>query len=196
MIDAIVPRPIALVSTINRAGQRNLAPFSFFNGVASNPPTLLFSVTRNRDGSKKHTLLNIEETGEFIVHSSNEWIADAVNQASGDYQAGIDEMKEVGLTSAPAVYVKANRAMESGLQFECKLHQLVPIGNEGPGSSTIVIGEILAMHIRSDLMENGRILIDRLKPIARLGGISYSKTLGVFDLPRPVVQKPPGTSTK
>src|SRR5690349_10987328 len=106
MIGAVVPRPIAFVSTINSAGTGNLAPFSFFNAVSSDPPCLAFSITRKRDGSKKDTLRNIEETRGFVVNTVSEWMADPMNQSSADYPYGVDEMAKVGLTALPSTRVK------------------------------------------------------------------------------------------
>jgi flavin reductase (DIM6/NTAB) family NADH-FMN oxidoreductase RutF len=187
MIDAIVPRPIAFVSTVNAAGQGNLAPFSYFTGVASSPPALVLSVTAQRGGGEKDTLRNIRETGQFVVNSSNEWLAEQVNQCSAQYPYGVDEMQKVGLTPVPSRRVKPPRVKESAVHMECELLTLVPVGSGEPGSATLVIGKILLMHVSEEVWKDGRILIDRYQPLARLGGLGYGKTREPFDLPRPKV---------
>lgn len=189
MIDAIIPRPIAFVSTTSPSGIGNLAPFSFFNGVSSQPPCLMFSVSRRRmpDGSamKKDTLVNIEATGEFVVNMVSEAIAKPMHQTSADYPYGVDEMAKVGLTPLPSLKVRPPRVKESPLHFECALYKTLEIGDGSPGSSTIVVGRIIHVHVRSDAYENGRLLVRKLQPISRLGGTSYAKIGEIFDLPRP-----------
>ena len=187
MIDAIVPRPIAFVSTLSKDGIGNLAPFSFFNGVSSHPPCIVFSVTAHRKGGAKDTLRNIQETQQFVINSANGWLAEQVNQCSGEYPYGVDEMQKSGLTTVPSKLVKPARVKESAMQMECELHQLVPVGSGGPGSATLVIGKILLMHLREDLWKDGRISIEGYEPLSRLGGLSYGKISGIFDLPRPKI---------
>jgi flavin reductase (DIM6/NTAB) family NADH-FMN oxidoreductase RutF len=184
MIGAIVPRPIAFVSTISGAGVGNVAPFSFFNGVSSEPPCLVFSVTRKSNGDKKDTLRNIEETRGFVVNTVSEWMADPMNQSAAEYPYGVDEMEKVGLTPLPSTRVKAPRVKEAAVQMECVLHQTVEIG-EGPGSSTLVIGKIVAVHLHDNVYKDGKIDIHSLKPVARLAGASYGRLGEIFDLPRP-----------
>ena len=185
LIGAIVPRPIAFVSTISQAGQGNLAPFSFFTGVSSDPPCLVFSVTGKRDGTHKDTLRNILETRQFVVNSVAEWMAEAMHQCSADYPYGVDEMKEVGLTPLPSRLIRPFRVKEAPIQMECELFQTVEIGAGGSGSATLVIGKILLMHVYEAAYQDGKIQVAALKPLGRLGGSSYGVTSGVFDLPRP-----------
>lgn len=187
LIGAIVPRPIAFVSTVNAQGVGNLAPFSFFTGVSSNPPCLVFAVTRKSDGGKKDTLRNIEATKSFVVNTVSEWMAEPMNQASGDYPYGVDEMSKVGLTALPSIKVKAPRVKEAAVQMECVLHQLVEIGDGQPGSSTLVIGQIVMMHVLNEAYDQGKIRIEALQPIARLAGTGYSRQGEIFHLERPKV---------
>jgi flavin reductase (DIM6/NTAB) family NADH-FMN oxidoreductase RutF len=185
MVDAIVPRPIAFVSTQGQDGTNNLAPFSYFNAVSTNPPCVMISVTRKRDGGPKDTLHNILETRQFVVNSANEWLADAINQCAAEYPYGVDEMQKTGLTPAASTKVRPLRVSESTIQMECELLQTIELGTGGHGSTTLVLGKILTMHVRDELFKNGRIDVHEYKPLARLGGNSYSKLGEVFDLERP-----------
>jgi len=188
IIGCIVPRPIAFVSTKSQSGVSNLAPFSFFNGVASNPPSVVIAATiRSSDGGLKDTLLNIKETGEFVVNVVTEDIVKQVNQSSAEYDREVNEFEQTGLTEGQSVIVKASRVMESPINMECKLTQLVPVGDGGQGSSTLIIGEIVYFHIREDLYDNGRIDIEKLKPVSRLAGSYYAPVREIFDLPRPML---------
>lgn len=183
LIGGILPRPIAFVSTLSKAGIGNLAPFSFFNGVSSNPPCLVFSVTRKPDASKKDTLLNIEETGEFVVNTVSEWMTAPMHQCSAAYPYGVDEMQEVGLTPVPSDRVKPPRVKESPIHFECRLHKLVEIGEGQVGSATLVIGQVLKVHVWQRAYSDGKIRAEEIKPLARLGGRAYGKLGEIFELP-------------
>ena len=185
IIGAIVPRPIAFVSTKGKDGSCNLAPYSFFNGVSSNPPCLMLSCGAAREKEKKDTLTNIEETGEFVVNSANEWTLEQLVSTAADYPYGVDEMEQVGLTSVPSVKVQAPRVKEAAVHFECKLHKLVPIGDGSPGSSTMVIGEIVYAHVKEECYENGRILFDQYRAVGRLGGFGYGKIGETLEIPVP-----------
>ncbi len=185
LIGAIVPRPIAFVSTVSPEGKGNLAPFSFFNGVSSNPPAVMIAITRKKNGEKKDTLLNIEATRQFVVNIVSEGIVEPMNQCSAEYPYGVDEMLKVGLTPLPSEKVKPARVKESAIHFECELYNTLEVGDGSEGSSTIVIGKILQVHVRAEVYQDGKILIDELKPISRLGGPSYGKTTDIFNLPRP-----------
>jgi flavin reductase (DIM6/NTAB) family NADH-FMN oxidoreductase RutF len=185
MIGAIVPRPIAFVSTINAAGVGNVAPFSFFNGVASNPPTLMISITRKSTGDKKDTLRNIELNGQFVVNTVHEWMIGAVNQCSAEYPYGVDEMRTVGLTPLPSQKIKPPRVGESSIHFECELYKTLEVGDGSEGSATLVVGKILLIHVDQRVYQNGRIQIEALQPISRLAGTSYGRVSDLFDLERP-----------
>jgi len=185
LIGTIVPRPIAWVSTVSPDGVTNLAPFSFFNGVCSNPPSLLFCPVNHSDGREKDTLSNIRATKQFVVNIATEDLAMQVNQSSADYPSGVSEFKEVGLTPAVSIKVKAPRVAESPASFECELIQIVSVGPGGAGSGHVVIGKILYAHFDDRVYQNGKILVQELRPIARLGGPSYCPVRDIFDLPRP-----------
>lgn len=185
LIGAVVPRPIAFVSTMNESGVGNLAPFSFFNGVSSNPPALMISIARQKNGSKKDTLLNIESTRQFVVNTVSEWLAEPMNQCSAAYPYGVDEMTKVGLTPIPSVCIKPMRVKEAAIQMECELYGSLEVGDGSEGSSTIVVGKILMIHVAKEIYRDGKILIEPLKPLARLAGASYGITGEIFDIPRP-----------
>ncbi|MCB0339468.1 MAG: flavin reductase family protein [Bdellovibrionales bacterium] len=187
LIGTIIPRPIAFVSTISDSGVVNLAPFSFFNGVASNPPTVVFSVSRKRDGQKKDTLRNIEQNKEFVINMVSEWISEAANHTSAEYPYGISELEKVGLTALPSTTIKPPRVKESPVQMECVLYDLMNVGGESAGSATLVVGEIRTIHIAESAYKDGLLLLDQLKPVSRLGGKYYGRTTDIFKLERPVL---------
>lgn len=185
MIGSIVPRAIGWVSSVSTNGVPNLAPYSFFTGVTSSPPSLVFSPI-HRAGTFKDTLRNVAETGEFVVNVATEEVAEAMNATSAELPPEVDEFAVAGLTAVPSVRVRAPRVAESPIQMECRLDKLVEVGR-GPGASTLVVGEILAWHIRDDLYdpERSRIRIDRLHAIGRLAGDWYTRTNDQFELVRP-----------
>jgi flavin reductase (DIM6/NTAB) family NADH-FMN oxidoreductase RutF len=176
LIGAIIPRPIASVSTVNKDGTNNLAPFSFFNGVCPKPMIVAFSpVIRTSTGEKKDTLLNIEREKEFVINFTTEDIAEKINNASAELAYGEDEFEFAGLTPVDSEIVKAKRILESPIQFECKLRDLLEYGTE-PGAGTLVTGEVVKIHVREDLYESGRINTDLFKPIGRGAGNDWIKT--------------------
>jgi flavin reductase (DIM6/NTAB) family NADH-FMN oxidoreductase RutF len=189
IIGSIVPRPIAFVSSQSPGGILNLAPFSFFNGVCSNPPTVLFCpMVRGSDGHKKDTLLNIEATREYVVNIVNEDIVRQMNDTAAEVPPDVDEFKLSGLTPVPSVIVKPPRVLESPISMECKLQQVVYIGDGSIGSGSVVIGTVVQFHVREDLYHSGRIETDELKPVARLAGAHYCPVREIFELERPVVK--------
>jgi flavin reductase (DIM6/NTAB) family NADH-FMN oxidoreductase RutF len=185
MTGAIVPRPIAFVSTLNENGTVNLAPFSYFNAVSSSPPTIMFAITYKSDGSKKDTLINIERSGEFVINSVSEWMAQPMNHCSAEYPHGVSELEKVGLHAIPSEIVAPPRVKESPFHMECKLHTNLAVGSGGPGSSSLILGEVVKFHISKNAYRDGVVLPEELKPLARLAGNSYSTLGDVFDLPRP-----------
>ena len=184
LISSVVPRPIAWVSTVCADGSLNLAPFSFFNAIGGQPPTIMFSVSR-RAGDDKDTLRNVRETGEFVLHIVDEGLAEKMNATSGDYAHGDSEFERAGLATAKSAVVAPPRVADAAIAMECRLTQLVPIGG---GANTLVIGEVLRYHVRDGLLRDDY-LVDatRLKPVARLGGEEYATLGTVFKMPRPRV---------
>ena len=185
MIGSIVPRPIGFISTISPHGIRNLAPFSFFNGVCSNPPTICFSTVVRTDGAHKDTPNNIEATGEFVVNIVSEDFAEKMNICSTDFPPDVDEFVASGLTQVPSDLVKPPRVKESRINMECKLSQIVRINSTKPGGGYTIFGEILIFHVADELLDSFRIDPDKLRPIGRMGGPTYTRTTDRFDLVRP-----------
>ena len=185
LIGGVVPRPIATVSTISPEGNTNFAPFSFYNAVSSDPPCLSVSITRNSQGEKKDTLRNIEATGEFVVNATPVSLAQAINQASAEYPYGVSEFEKTGLTPAPSLKIKPPRIAEAPLSFECVLHGKMELGTGQQGSSTLIVGRIVAVHVAENLYKDGKIDLQALQPLSRLGGIQYGQTTGIFELNRP-----------
>ena len=181
----VVPRPIAFVSTRSADGVANLAPFSFFNAVAPHPPTIIFSSSRNAGRKYKDTLSNVEETGEFVVNVVVDDIAEAMNRTAAEFPADTNEFEIAGLTEALSAIVKAPRVAESPVNMECRLSQVINIG-EGGHQHGLVIGEIVMMHIRDDIINGHRINHQILKPTGRLAGSMYCHTADIFEMVRPV----------
>jgi flavin reductase (DIM6/NTAB) family NADH-FMN oxidoreductase RutF len=185
IVDIVTPRPIAWVTSLDREGRVNLAPFSFFNAFGSNPPVVVFSPTLRRDGSKKNSLLNVEATGEFVLNAAVEPLAAQINETSREIPHGESEADRAGLALIPSEKVKPPRVAESPVHMECRLVQIVPIGNR-PLSANLVIGEVLVIHVKDDLFtESGRIDPRKLRTIARLGGDDYCRTTDLFEMKRP-----------
>ncbi|NUQ81453.1 MAG: flavin reductase family protein [Bacteroidetes bacterium] len=186
LIGSVVPRPIAFVSTRHPNGILNLAPYSFFTVGASMPPTLIFCPTRrSADGSKKDTLINIEQTGEYVINVVSESFVKEMNQTSAEVAPGVDEFELSGLTPAPSVTVRAPRVAESPVSFECKLKTLVPVGNDGPGGGTVVIGEVQMIHVSDPIISNFRLDLHQIRPVGRLAGNFYCRVTDLFEIPRP-----------
>ena len=192
MTGLIVPRPVALVSTVDRDGVPNVAPFSFFNGVGSNPPTVLFcptlrSTPADSDGRpdyRKDTLRNVEQTGEFVINIVSGALAHAANAAAADVGPEVDEFQLAGLTAIPSEVVRAPRVAESPAQIECKLLQIVFTG-QGSGAGVVVIGQIVRLHVAGDLFENFRIDPAKLDAVGRMAGNTWVRTHDRFELTRP-----------
>ena len=183
----VAPRPIALASTISAEGVRNLSPFSFFNAFGSNPPTVAFAPNRRgRDGTVKHTYLNAVATGEFVIAAVSHAMLHPMNVASAEWPDGVDEFPKCGLTPLPARMVKPALVGESPFQMECRLQQVVELGS-GPGSGLMLIGEVLAFHVREDCFVDGLLHPDALDLVGRNGGAFYTRASGaaVFQVPKP-----------
>ena len=185
MIGAIVPRPIAFVSTLSRDGIRNLAPFSFFTGVSANPPIICFCpMQRQGEHPRKDTLRNIADTREFVVNVVSEEFAQQMNITSGEYPPEVDEFELAGLTPIASDLVKPPRVAEAHVNMECRLYLWMEIGAL-PLSGSIVLGEILRLHVDDQYVENFKIDADKLGAIGRMGGASYTRTRDRFDMQRP-----------
>lgn len=186
LVGAVLPRPIAFISTVGEDGINNVAPFSFFTSISVKPAYIGFSIGRYREGRKKDTLVNIEFSKDFVINVVTEEIVDAMNQASKDYPSNVDEFKEVGLTPVKGDLVKSPMVAESPVNMECRLVKILEFG-ETPRINHFVIGEVLRVHVRDDIWVNNIIKADRLKAIGRLGEELYCRTTDMFEKKRPSV---------
>lgn len=188
MTGIIVPRPVALVSTVDRKGATNLAPFSFFCGVGANPPTVLFcpAVRAPLEGDeiRKDTLRNVEETGEFVINIVNEAISAAANATAAEVPADVDEFELAGLTKFASEAVRPPRVAESPAQMECKLLQVLYTGH-APGGGVIVLGEVVRFHVRTDLFDDFRVDPAGLDAVGRMAGNTWVRTHDRIELVRP-----------
>ena len=182
LIGALIPRPIAWVSSIGRQGQVNLAPFSFFCGVTWSPPTLGFSVVNRSDGSRKDTIVNIEETGQFVVNMVSHDLAGRMVKTAASLPRGVSEADEAGVALAPSRKVSAPRVKDARVAFECALDRVVTVG-QGAHAGNLVLGTILLVHVRDGIVEEGK-GIDPLRfdAIGRLGGARYCRLQDIFEL--------------
>ena len=187
MIGSIVPRPIALVSTTSNNGINNLAPFSYFNGVCSKPPTIMFAPARRGwDGKEKDTLINIRNTKEFSINIVSEDIGEKMVKCSTDYEKEVDEYSKSGLSPLSSKKIKPPIVSESKISLECILNQIVQIGKEDAGSGFIVIGTIVLFHIDDEVYDNGRIILNKLQPLGRVAGNGYVRSTNAFDIVRTI----------
>lgn len=189
LIGAVLPRPIGWISTLDSAGFPNLAPFSFFNAVCANPPTVLFCpMIRSTDLSPKDTLKNVRATGEFVVNIVTEALAEVMVQTSAELPAEVDEFEFAGLEKAPSVVVRPPRVAGSPIHFECRLTEIITISDE-PGGGSVVLGEVVHVHVSPEvLLGSDKIDPAKLLPIGRMGGPTYCRTHDRFDILRPASQ--------
>lgn len=185
MISTILPRPIAWVSTISTDGKTNLAPFSFFQGVTSNPPTLMFCPVNDRAGNKKDTVRNLEQVPEFVVNLVPFALAEKMNACSALLPYGESEFDRFGIASAPSERVRPPRVADAPVAFECSLDRFVYIG-EGPLAANVVFGRIHVAHVSDAVLgPDGKADPGKLDLIGRMGGEMYSRTTERFSLKRP-----------
>lgn len=188
LLDAVVPRPIALASTVNEQGHVNLSPFSFFNVFSANPPIMVFSpAKRGRDSSTKHTFDNVLSVPEVVINLVTYDIVHQASLASCEYPEGVNEFIKSGLTEEKSTLVKPPRVKESPVAFECKVNQVIPLGTGG-AAGNLVICEVLLMHVNENVMdENGRIDPWKLDAVARMGQDFYCRAQGdnIFSVPKP-----------
>ena len=188
LLSAVAPRPIAFASTIDNNGKPNLSPFSFFNVFSANPPILIFSPARRvRDNTTKHTLENVKVVKEVVINVVNHAIVQQMSLASTEYAKDVNEFEKAGFTMLPSDEVKPFRVAESPIQFECKVNEIVALGNEG-GAGNLVICEVVKMHIdEAVLAKDGSIDQHKLDLVARAGGSYYSRAnTGFFEIPKPL----------
>src|SRR5580704_3598486 len=185
MIGSIVPRPIALVSTVDQGNVRNLAPFSYFTACSSNPPVVVFCpILRPVPPLAKDTLRNILATREFVVNIVSEEFVERMNATSAQVGPEVDEFALSGLTPIASDLIKPARVAESHVQMECRLLQIVQVSDK-PGGGSLILGEVKRFHVDPDLIENFRIDPDKLRAVGRMAGSTYVRTTDRFDLERP-----------
>ncbi|HNP18748.1 MAG TPA: flavin reductase family protein [Fulvivirga sp.] len=189
LLGAIAPRPIAFASTVDKQGNINLSPFSFFNCFGANPPILIFSpARRGRDNTTKHTYENVLEVDEVVINIVNYSMAHQMSLSSTEYPKGTNEFVKSGLTAVPSIKVKPPRVKESPASFECKVLEVKPTGDQG-GAGNLVICEVVMAHISEDILDKDlRIDPYKLDAIARMGGDHYCRANGdaIFTLPKPL----------
>ncbi|BAQ17807.1 flavin reductase family protein [Methyloceanibacter caenitepidi] len=175
----VSPRPIGWISTLDAEGVVNLAPYSFFNAVSTNPHFVMFS-----SGGRKDSQRNAEETGEFVCSLATYDLRDAMNRTSKHVEPHVDEMVLAGLSPAPSTIVAPPRVAESPVAFECRYWRTIelPGVDGGPGNHAIVLGQVVGIHIDDDALVDGRVDVTKLRPIARLGYQDYAVIDEVFEL--------------
>jgi len=193
ILNSVAPRPIAWVSTVSASGQPNLAPFSFFNCVCVDPPLLAFAPglrepkhSDSTHGVPKDTLRNVRDTKEFVVNIVTFDLLHPMNITSGDYDASVNEFELANVTSVPSKIVRPARVAESPVSFECKLHQILDF-SPAPTSGSLVIGEIVSIHMDDAHIKNGKLDRNSLDLIGRMGGIQYTRTTQRVEMARPKV---------
>ncbi len=183
----VVPRPIGWVSSQDRNGVVNLAPYSFFNAVASEPPIVMFSSNgAHSEGGYKDSVSNVQDTGEFVCNLAIWENREAMNTTSAMVARSVDEFELSGLTPAPSKLVKPPRVKESPVHLECKYLQTVELPSDNPEKANLVVfGHVVGIHIDDSIIRDGMIDMDVFKPIARLGYLDYSVVDNVFTMQRP-----------
>jgi flavin reductase (DIM6/NTAB) family NADH-FMN oxidoreductase RutF len=185
LVGAVVPRPIAFVSTISPEGVPNLAPFSFFTVASANPPVLVFTTSFREP--RKDTLVNVRATKEFVVNIVSEEFADRMNVTAGEYPYGVNEFEKAGLTPAPSELVRPPRVQESHVNMECKLVQTIDVSSQ-PLGGTLILGEVVRFHIDDRMIEEFRIDPEQLAAVGRMAGNTYCRTTDRFEMVRPAIK--------
>ena len=187
LLGVIAPRPIAWASTVDENGQVNLAPYSFFNVFSSNPPTLILSPALPRNGQKKHTLTNAEETNEIVINIVSYAVVEQMSLSSTAYAKGVNEFVKAGLTEVSSDKVNPPRVGESVASFECKVKEVIALG-DNPGAGNLIIAEVVLAHFKDEILdENGKPDPYKADLVGRMGGDWYTRAQGeaIFKLPKP-----------
>lgn len=185
-ISCVVPRPIGWISTVSRAGEVNLAPYSLFNIVRYEPPTVMFAANGpHKDGGVKDSASNAIETGEFVYNMATWDLRDQVNNSSGAYDREVNEFEQVGLDAVKSEIVKPPRVAQSPVQFECRTTKVVALSEDG--GNTIVFGNVVGIHIADWALKDGMLNIPDVKPLARMGYMDFTAVSEVFSMASPKV---------
>lgn len=188
LLGAVSPRPIALASTINANGEVNLSPFSFFNVFSANPPIMIFSPARRvRNNTTKHTLDNVLEIKEVVINIVSYDMVQQMSLSSTEYATGINEFSKAGFTEVASDIIQPPRVGEAPVQFECKVNDVISLGNEG-GAGNLIIAEVVKLHINEEILdEEGKIDAEKIDTVARMGGNWYNRSkLGMFEVQKPL----------
>ena len=188
LLSAVAPRPIAFASTIDTEGNPNLSPFSFFNVFSANPPIMIFSPARRvRNNTTKHTLENVLEVKEVVINVVNHAIVQQMSLSSTEYPKDINEFEKAGFTMLKSEKIRPFRVAESPVQFECKVNDVIHLGNKG-GAGNLIVCEVVQLHIHEGVLDsNGAIDQLKLDLVARAGGSYYSRAkTGFFEIPKPL----------
>jgi len=188
LLGAVAPRPICFASTVDGEGNVNLSPFSYFNVFSANPPIMIFSPARRvRDNSTKHTLENILKTKEVVINIVSHAMVHQVSLSSTEYAKGINEFTKAGFTEVASEKIKPPRVAEAPVQFECKVNDVIALGEEG-GAGNLIIAEVVQMHIDETILDNdGKIDPVKIDTVSRLGGNWYSRAkAGLFEVEKPI----------
>ncbi len=188
LLGSVGPRPIAFASTVDTDGNDNLAPFSFFNVFSANPPILIFSPARRvRDNTTKHTLENVLQNKEVVINIVNYDMVQQMSLSSTEYAAGVNEFEKAGFTEVASSLIAPSRVGESPVQFECKVNEIIELGNEG-GAGNLIICEVVKLHIDESILDDdGKIDPMKLDAVARMGGNWYNRSKeGMFEVPKPL----------
>lgn len=181
---SVIPRPIAFVTSEDEKGNLNGAPFSFFNVVNNKPPMIAIAAQRS-NGKRKDTAINIEKTKEFVVHITDEFNIEDINETSAPLKYEDNELERTSLTLISSSIIQTPAVKEANIRFECKLDQMIQLGTKNDGAD-LIIGEVVMYHINEDVyFEDSKIDSNQLKPAARLAGNNYSKLGDTFTIKRP-----------
>jgi flavin reductase (DIM6/NTAB) family NADH-FMN oxidoreductase RutF len=182
----VVPRPIGWISSLSANGTLNLAPFSFFNAVSSEPPMVMFGANGNTKDRTKDSLSNVEETGEFVCNMATWELRDQMNTSSASVGAEVNEFELAGLETEPAKLVKPPRVKSAPIHLECVLFKVVDMPSDNPGvRHGMVIGQVVGVHIKDEVLKDGLVDIERIMPLARMGYKDYTHVEKVYPMERP-----------
>ncbi|MEP1096697.1 MAG: flavin reductase family protein [Cyclobacteriaceae bacterium] len=191
LLGAVAPRPIAFASTVDKQGNINLSPFSFFNVFSANPPIMIFSpARRGRDKTTKHTYQNVNEHPEVVINVVSHSMVEQMSLSSTEYEKGVNEFVKSGFTEVRSEMVSPPRVKESPVSFECKVIEVRPLG-DGGGAGNLVICEVLMIHIKNEILTDGKIDPNKIDLVGRMGGNWYSRASGddIFEVAKPLVTK-------
>ncbi|RDY58704.1 flavin reductase family protein [Flagellimonas nanhaiensis] len=191
LLTAVAPRPICFASTVDKEGNVNLSPFSFFNVFSSNPPMLIFSPARSgRDNSMKHSHQNVKEVPEVVINIVNHDMVEQMSLASTAYEKGVNEFVKAGFTQVPSEKVTPPRVGEAPVSFECSVQEVIELA-QSPGAGNLILAKVELIHINENYLTEGNLDTKKLDLVGRMGGSWYIKANGdaLFEIPKPITTK-------